>query len=204
MKKSILSLGLALLVVAPAWADNLGSAIGGTAGNQSGMAGGVYLAAPGVLSNGQQAGFAIDPTTHGLITVPVTSGPSEPVKIDQTTPGTTNGVTPLPSATTGWTTQSCTVACASTIVSGAHSLGNLEVSATVTGWLLIYDATSCSANGTVTPKKAFAYAVANATLGVSWADIPMVNTTGIAACFSSTGPYTATASTTAYISLDTK
>lgn len=112
--------------------------------------------------------------------------------------------TPTPSATVGWTTQSCTVACASTLVSGAHALGNVSFSATVTGWLLVYDATSCSANGTVTPLKAFAYTVANSTIGVSWADTPIVNSTGIAACFSSTGPYTATASTTAFISVDYK
>lgn len=113
-------------------------------------------------------------------------------------------VTPAPSATVGWTTQSCTVACASTLVSGAHTLGDAVFSATVTGWLLIYDATSCTANGTVTPKKAYAYTTANVTIGLSWADIPVVNATGIAACFSSTGPYTATASTTAFISVDYK
>ena len=93
-----------------------------------------------------------------------------------------------PSATIGLTTSSCTAACASTLVSGAHTLYGGSFSSTVTGWLLIYDATTCSANGTVTPKKAIAYPVANQTIGFSWADSPIVQSTGIAACFSTTGP----------------
>lgn len=109
-----------------------------------------------------------------------------------------------PSASQGVSTQSCTVACASSIVTGGHGLYGLSFSSTVVGWLLIYDATSCPANGTVTPKKAFAYTVANTTMGVSWNNAPMIDLTGTAACFSTTGPFTATASTTAYISLDYK
>lgn len=109
-----------------------------------------------------------------------------------------------PSATQGVSTQACTAACASSIVSGGHGLYGLLFSSTVTGWLLIYDATTCSADGTVTPKKAIAYTVANTTMGVSWNNAPMIDLTGTAACFSTTGPFTATASTTAYISLDYK
>lgn len=113
-------------------------------------------------------------------------------------------ITPSPSATIGLTTQSCTAACASTIVSGAHALYDGSFSSTVTGWLLIYNATSCPANGTVTPEKAIAYTVANSTVGFSWGGLPMINGTGLAACFSSSGPYSATASTTAFISVDYK
>lgn len=109
-----------------------------------------------------------------------------------------------PSSTIGVSTSSCTAACASTLISGAHALYGLTVNATVTGWVLVYDAPACSANGTVTPKKAYAYTAANASLGVSWSDIPMINATGIALCFSTTGPYTATASTTAFLSADYK
>lgn len=123
--------------------------------------------------------------------------------------GIASGFNPVPvllapSATQGVSTFPCATVCASAIVSGGHGLYGLTFSSTVTGWLLIYDATSCSANGTVTPKKAFAYTVANTTMGVSWNNAPMIDTTGTAACFSTTGPYTATASTTAYISLDYK
>lgn len=63
-----------LLLSSPVYADSLGSAIGGTAGNQSNMAGGVYRASPTVLTDGQQAGFAIDPTTHALLTAPAGGG----------------------------------------------------------------------------------------------------------------------------------
>lgn len=147
--------------------------------------------------------------------IPTTpSASDQPVSIDQTTPGTTNGVvtnsgsvtaaTTTPSATVGVSTQSCTIACASTIVSGAHSLYGISGSATVTGTILVYDATSCPANGTVTPKKAFAYTVANAPIGISWGSLPMIDSTGIAVCFSTTGPFTATASTTAFLSVDYK
>lgn len=142
------------------------------------------------------------------------SASDQPVSIDQTTPGTTNGVvtnsgsvtaaTITPSATIGISTQSCTIACASTIVSGAHSVYGISASATVAGTILVYDATSCPANGTVTPKKAFAYTVANSPIGISWTGVPMINATGIAVCFSSTGPFTATASTTAFLSVDFK
>lgn len=191
MLRKIILAGLLALFAQPSFADSLGSAVGGAAGNQSGMAGGIYLSSPASLSNGQQAGFAIDPTTHGIITVPAAGGAAGPITI-------------TPSATVGVTTQSCTVACASDIVSGAHGLYGLSFSSTVAGTLFIYDATSCAANGTVTPKKAYAYTVANTSIGVSWADVPLINATGIAACFSSTGPFTATASTTAFISMDYK
>lgn len=121
----------------------------------------------------------------------------------------TTGFNPVPvliapSASQGVSTQSCTVACASSIVTGGHGLYGLSFSSTVAGWLLIYDATTCAANGTVTPKKAIAYTVIGTTMGVSWNNAPMIDTTGTAACFSTTGPFTATASTTAYISLDFK
>ena len=112
--------------------------------------------------------------------------------------------TQTPSSTVGITTQSCTTACASTLLSGAHAAYGISASATVTGWVLVYDATTCSANGTVTPKKAYAYTVANSTITVSWGDLPTINSTGIAVCFSTSGPYTATSSATAYISLDYK
>lgn len=195
---------------------------------------GAFLSAPAEAQTAAQSvtGFLLaQGSTYGSYTCPaaatqpcfvqygssVPTSPStsdQPVSIDQTTPGTTNGVvtnsgsvtaaTTTPSATIGVSTQSCTVACASTIVSGAHSVYGISGSATVTGTILVYDATSCPANGTVTPKKAFAYTVANAPIGISWGSLPMVDATGIAVCFSSTGPFTATASTTAFLSVDYK
>lgn len=163
----------------------------------------------GAAGTGTQRVTTSTDSTIGTVTTVTSATVVQPTaaNLNATVVGTGTFVdqsTITPSATVGWSTSSCTVACASTIVSGAHTLGDAVFSATVTGWFLIYDATSCAANGTVTPKKAYAYTTANVSIGLSWADIPVVNATGIAACFSSTGPYTATASTTAFISVDYK
>jgi hypothetical protein len=179
MQKFAAFLFAAVLACGPASA---GPALPGPAQSQSALAGCMYTSGgPTLTSTNNQASIQCD-AAGNLLTSSVMA----------------------PSATLGVTTQSCTVACASTIVSGAHSLYGISASATVTGTIFVYDATSCSANGTVTPKKAYAYTVANAPLGISWDGMPLINTTGIAVCFSSTGPYTATASTTAFLSVDYK
>lgn len=205
MKKALLAIALVVLTTGASFAQTAAQSVTGF-----------------LLAQGSTYGSYTCPSTatqpcfvqygSSVPTSPSTS--DQPVSIDQTTPGTTNGVvtnsgsvtaaTITPSATIGVSTQSCTVACASTIVSGAHSVYGISGSATVTGTILVYDATSCPANGTVTPKKAFAYTVANAPIGISWGNLPMVDATGIAVCFSSTGPFTATASTTAFLSVDYK
>jgi len=167
-----------VLYALPCFADSQGSATGGTAGTQSTAAGCIFQT-PALSATVPQAALSCDASGNLKIVV-------------------------SPSPTVGVSTQSCAVACASTIVSGAHAVYGISGSATVTGTILVYDATSCAANGTVTPKKAFAYTVANAPIGVSWADSPMVNATGVAVCFSTTGPFTATASTTAFLSVDYK
>lgn len=122
------------------------------------------------------------------------------------TGGTPQNVFINPSAAAAQAPSSvqCTAACASIGASGAHNLYGINFSATVTGWLLVYDATTCPANGTVTPLRPYAYTTANATVAISQGDIPRAFATGIIACFSTTGPYTATASTTAFIGLDYK
>lgn len=57
---------LALPTIASA--DSLGSVVGGSAGNQSNLSGGLCQGSPISLSNGQQASLLIDCTTHALIT----------------------------------------------------------------------------------------------------------------------------------------
>lgn len=118
----------------------------------------------------------------------------------------TTAVHLAPTSVVGATTSDshCTVACASTLVSGAHNLYGANFSATVSGWLLVYDSLTCGANGTVTPLRAYAYPTANLTATISWGSAPLRFGTGIALCFSTTGPYTATASTTAFIAADYK
>lgn len=66
--KRILSVITALLLATSARADSLGSAVGGSAGNQSSMSGGLCLTSPVTLSNGQQRAFLIDCVTGALIT----------------------------------------------------------------------------------------------------------------------------------------
>lgn len=111
---------------------------------------------------------------------------------------------PSTSINASTTAGQCTAACASLLVSGAHNLYGAGFSSTATGWLLLEDATSCAANGTITPLRAYAYPTAGVTTTISWGDIPRSVATGIALCFSTTGPYTATASTTAFIFADYK
>lgn len=193
-------------------ADSLGSAAGGVAANQSSMAGGVYNVTPPTLTNGQQAGVQLDvngnvKTTGTIGSITSITNPIGVKGLDGATIATGFNPVPViiaPSSTLGVSTSSCTAACASTSVTGAHAIYGISASATVTGWVLVYDAATCSANGTVTPKKAYAYTVANSSLGVSWSDTPMIQATGISVCFSTTGPYTATASTTAFLSVDYK
>lgn len=67
MKRIILALVSLFLCVSIAHADSLGSAQGGQAAPQSNMAGGLCLTAPIPLTNGQQAGIAIDCNTHAVI-----------------------------------------------------------------------------------------------------------------------------------------
>lgn len=101
--RKILALLAACLLASPVWADDQGSAVGGHAATNSGLSGGLYQTSPAVLTNGQQAGFAIDPTTHAIVTVPASGGPA--TTVNQGTPGpvtagwpTTNGE---PADTTG-------------------------------------------------------------------------------------------------------
>ena len=68
------------------------------------------------------------------------------------------------------------------------------------GYVMIFDATSVPANGTVTPS--YCYEVpANTTLGASWDNIPASFTNGIVFVFSTTGCFTKTISNTAFFSV---
>lgn len=53
---------VALLFASPALADSAGSAIGGSAGSQSDLAGCIYLSSPSTMSNGQQTGLRCNST----------------------------------------------------------------------------------------------------------------------------------------------
>ncbi len=132
------------------------------------------------------------------------------VRIDQTTTGTTNGITPVPSATSaaGLLTSSSAALTATQSVSGVHNLYSYQISAdsTLSGaawWLMIFDATAAPADGAVTPKKCYAMP-SGSTLSTGAFTSPLAFATGISFAVSTTGCFTKTASVHAFISLDYK
>lgn len=80
----------------------------------------------------------------------------------------------------------------------AGNLLSLMATSTVSGWLMLFDATAAPADGAVTPKWVYPLA-ANGALNMAWPN-PLAFATGIIAVFSTTGPFTKTASATAFIS----
>lgn len=168
--------------------------------------------------------------THGL---PVTSVASTPgtiigtVGVDQTTPGTTNGVVvnssalPAGAATAANQTNGSEVVSISATASATNAIvpspnasatgtnifkasaGNLygvEVTTGGTaGFLMVLDSTTVPADGAVVPKYCKVVA-ANSSAELSWtAGPPAAFATGITAVFSSTGCFNKTLSATAYI-----
>jgi hypothetical protein len=80
----------------------------------------------------------------------------------------------------------------------AGNLLSLTVSSSLSGgWLMIFDATSAPADGTVTPK--YVWQISGQSASVAWPN-PAAFATGIVVVFSSTGPFTKTTSSTAFFS----
>jgi len=127
------------------------------------------------------------------------------VGIDQTTPGTTNGVTIAPTAGAAAgiaPVVSTALETGHVIKAGAGNLYGLNVmSTTVAGMVLVFNSTTVPAAGAVTPVKAYNLP-ANSTLIVGF-DPPEKFTTGISVAFSiAVTPFTKTDSATAFISGD--
>lgn len=151
----------------------------------------------------------------GAVLVGGSNIPSGTVKIDQTTPGATNGVvvnsgvvtlsgTITPTARTAVTSTSLE---ANHVITGAAgSLYSFEVQADSTlsaaaWWIMVYNATSAPGDGAVTPIKC--YQMSAGTLGASYAfPNPIAFSTGITIGVSTTGCLTKTASAHAIISGD--
>lgn len=133
------------------------------------------------------------------------------VGIDQTTAGTSNGVIAIPSsAAAAGVAPTSTTALAANLVAKA-SAGNLysfEVAAdsTLSGgawWLMVYDATSAPADGSVTPAKCYALASGTTRLSEVFRQ-PIYFATGIVLGVSTNGCFTKAASTHAFMSADVK
>lgn len=100
----------------------------------------------------------------------------------------------------------------STAAEGSHVFKNAAgtlyslsvVVGAVSGWLMLFDATSAPANGAVTPLGVWPVA-SDGTSGFFQVpiNVPWSFATGITAVFSSTGPYTKTTSATATFSAQT-
>ena len=144
------------------------------------------------------------------------------VGIDQTTPGTTNGVQvnaalPAGASNIGGVMMAPTSSNAFGITSvvsaaaeGSHvlkgSAGNLYGVVVTTGatggYLMVFNATSAPADGAVTPQ-ACIQAPANSATALSFGGRPpSIYSTGISVAFSTTGCFTKTVSATAYFSGD--
>ena len=110
-------------------------------------------------------------------------------------------VQPSSSATGLTRVQSATAAGSLVVKASAGNLYGYNVAAGASaGYLLIFDAPTAPADGTVTPKIVHAIA-ANASIQVD-RDIPIAFTTGIVMVFSTTGPFTKTISATAFLAGD--
>ena len=77
---------------------------------------------------------------------------------------------------------------------------DFQVTGTVAGYVLVFDAASAPADGAVTPAKCFQVPVG--TTGIQWAANPLKFSTGIVLVMSTTGCFTKTASATAFFSAE--
>jgi hypothetical protein len=126
------------------------------------------------------------------------------VSLTTALPGGSNNIGMVSAAATasaaGATPIATTVAASNVVLKA--SAGNLYsvniCTGAVSGYLMLFNATSAPADGTVTPTKVLPVA-ANAGIILDFAT-PLRFTTGCTAVFSTTGPFTKTASATAFIS----
>lgn len=141
-------------------------------------------------------------TTGGTVGLVAGSAIIGNVRVDQTTPGTTNGIVQTPtSVSTGATTRASGTAAASNLVlkASAGNLYDLDVVVGATsGYLLLFDATALPSNGAVTPVFCDRVNSDGTAGGAKYAwPMPFSFATGITAGFSTTGCFTLTASATA-------
>ncbi len=115
---------------------------------------------------------------------------------------TTTAAVATPSASAAPSSvQTATASASLTVKGSAGNLYGYECCAGASaGYLMVFDATSAPADGTVTPRRVHAIA-ANASLSRSF-NPPIRFSTGIVLVFSTTGPFTKTASATAFLAGD--
>jgi hypothetical protein len=122
------------------------------------------------------------PVTQNTAGQQCTTGPSS----------TTTTLQPSASTTYGTTTAVTSTAAACQVIKA--SAGNLYSASgyvSAASWIMVFNATSAPANGTVTPV-AMAYAPTAGSWAINYGTIPTFLSTGITVCASSTGPFTLT------------
>lgn len=80
----------------------------------------------------------------------------------------------------------------------AGTLFGLSVTSSVSGYVLIYNATSAPTDGAVTPIACYYLSSGPGTLGIAFTPFPLKFSTGITVVFSTTGCFTQTSSATAF------
>jgi hypothetical protein len=160
-------------------------------------------ATPGGSRTGTIVGMDVNiSSVNQTAAAPVTLGPATDANSVPTT------AAPSAATSAAATTAASSVLAASLSVSGAHNLYTFEVSAdsTLSGaawWVMVFDATT-PPTGTVTPKKCYAVPSGTTVYSAAWPVAPIQFATGISIAVSTTGCFTATASTHAYFSADYK
>jgi hypothetical protein len=172
---------VALFLPTLAWAQAEGPGLTpGPAGSRSEAIGCGYTTAAPALVNGQQTTIRCNSDGSLRINLSPTSGVSK---------------------------AQCSVLCANLAAdAAAGSLYSFDVSADSTlsaaaWWLMIYDATSAPVDGTVTPAKCYALPSGTTTIFAAF-PTPIPFATGITFGVSTTGCFTKTASTHAFIAVD--
>ncbi len=98
--------------------------------------------------------------------------------------------------------KSTTVAAASLSTANTQIYAFEVTTGASSGYAIIIPGQTVSSNGTITPSKCYAVA-ANATVAYGWPSPPVGFGTGVTVEFSTTGCFTFTSSSTAFISMDT-
>lgn len=121
-----------------------------------------------------------------------------PVAITPTT-STTFSIAPAASTASESGHVFCTAAC------NLYSIELTSLTATFTGYLMVFDATAVPSNGAVTPKHCLPVPALSA-VGLDFSSLPEKYTSGVAVAFSnnSAGCFTLTASANAFFSGDVK
>lgn len=106
---------------------------------------------------------------------------------------------PIPPVVTSSAVSNLVVKSACDPMAGCR-LFDFQVTNTVSGYVLVFDAASAPVDGAVTPVKC--YQVGAGTTGVSFPNPPLKFSTGIVLVMSTTGCFTKTASATAFFSAE--